>query len=348
MNRQGGALLWVFLVLIVAAAGALLWYKSKPTPAPPVVIIAPTPIPATPPPATPEPVVVKATPTPPPVVMATPTPPPTPPPLDLATVARTPALWPPQIVLVQPAAFPLSFNGRVVGEAKAPVGTTLRMFRVYNQHVEVEYQNARHFIPVASTDLMTRALATFRANGSVLPEAPAMAAAATAPVPSAATPAPAAKGQFRVEVDADRKRIDFVRDTRAQRGQESDSVEKCVYAVKVQNRTFGEVPELDLQYVIFVERQKIGEKKDKDTIERIPGSAKIKPFTPKEPSQIVPTSEFELHKRELVGGFYYPNGGREKVEDNIVGVWIKVMKGGEAIAEYANPSTITKRGWEGK
>jgi len=346
-QKQGGALLWVLLIVAVAGIGFYVWQKSrrKPVP-PPVVVVAATPIPATPPPATPEPVVVKATPTPPPVVVvATPAPTPTPPLLDLATVARTPALWPQAVTLVQPTAFPLILNGRAVGEAKAPAGTALRMFRVHNQHVEVEYQTARHFIPVASTDLMQRALATFRANGSVIPATPAPSSAA--PV-VAATPPPTTQDSVRVEVTADRKRVDFIRDTRATRGQASDTVEKCVYLVKVQNRSFGDAPELDFQYVIFVERQRLGEKKDKDTIERIPGSGKVKALSRKEPFQIAPTSEFELHKRELVGGYYYANGGREKVEDNVAGIWVKVLQEGKVIAEYANPSTVTKRGWEAK
>jgi hypothetical protein len=219
--------------------------------------------------------------------------------------------------------------------------------RVTAQQVEVEYQNARHLIPVAATDVMTRALATFRANGSVLPQAPAPTAAA-APAMAAATPAPLTKEKIKVDVSATRKRIDFARDAKARTGTASDSVEKCVYEVKVQNRSFGDVPALDWQIMIFVERQILGGKKDKDTIERSSGSGKFEPLTRAVALRTVPTSEFELHKRELVGGFYYANGGREKVEDGIVGVWVKVLLEGEVIAEYANPSTVTKRGWEGK
>jgi hypothetical protein len=180
----------------------------------------------------------------------------------------------------------------------------------------------------------------------VIPQ-PVAVAATPAPM-SSATPTPAPLEQVKVDVDADRKRVSLARDTKARRGEESDSVEKCVYSVRVQNRSFGDVPALDFQYVIFVERQKLGEKKDKDTIERIQGSGMIKPLTRKEGIQTVSTAEFELHQRELTGGFYYPNGGREKVEDNLVGIWVKVLHEGKVIAEYANPSTVTKRGWEGK
>jgi len=218
----------------VVAVAFFLLRKPK-APAPPPVIVVATPVPATPPPATPEPVIVIATPTPPPVVMATPTPPPaTPPPLDFATVARTPALWPPQVALVQPTAFPLSMNGRVIGEARAPAGTTLRAFRVHGQHVEVEYQNARHFIPVASTDLMQRALATFRNNGSVIPETAA--SAATPPPVAAATPAPRPTAADGARV-AERIDIEVVRQKRSriEGGDYDDKKERIELKVKLAN-----------------------------------------------------------------------------------------------------------------
>jgi hypothetical protein len=134
-----------------------------------------TPAPATPAPATPAPLIAQATPA--PVVVATPVPAtPTPPPLDVPTVVRTPALWPPRVALVRPVPFPLSLNGKVIGQAEAPIGTALRVWRFSGQHVEVDYPNARHWVPVTSTDFMAQALATFRKNGSVLPD-PAVAAA---------------------------------------------------------------------------------------------------------------------------------------------------------------------------
>jgi hypothetical protein len=191
---------------------------------------------------------------------------------------------------------------------------------------------------------MQRALVAFRKNGSVLPEGPQVAAAPAAP---AATPPPA-PAKPNVEVIAERKRVDVVRDNSAAAGDESATSEKFIYNIKVQNRAFTDVPPLDVQYVVFLERQKIGEKKDKDTIERVVGTAKTEVLNRKTMSQTVTTSELELWKRVLVGNFYYANGGRRKVEDNVAGIWVKVLHEGQVVAEYANPSTVTKRGWEKK
>ena len=237
-------------------------------------------------------------------------------------------------------------NGRTAGEVKVPVGTVFRFLRLNNLYVEVEYQNARQLVPAASTDLMQRALVTFRNNGSVLPTAPV--AAAPAPTVAVATPNPVGPGIPNIDVTADRKRVDLQRGAMVSAGDEHRTTEKYQSAVKVQKRSFVDVPALDIQYVIFIERQKLGETKDKDTIERISGSGKTEPLNVNTKSNSVNTSEFELVKQSLVGNYYYTNGGRRKVEDNVEGVWVKVLHEGKVIAEYANPTTITKRGWEKK
>jgi hypothetical protein len=281
-------------------------------------------------------------------VAATPIPVATPPPLDLATVVRTPALWPPQIQLLRATTFPVTINGRVAGDAKIPAGTSLRLLRVGLQSVEVDYQNTRQLVPVTSTDLMPRALAAFRNNGSVLPQLPPVASAP--PVmqiaPTTTTPAPSATDPVKVEVTADRKRVEtgapvFARDA-------SSITEKFVYEIKVQNRTFADVPALDLRYLIFVERQKLGERKESDTVDRITGSAKVEPLNRKTMVGTATTSEFVMMKHTIAGDFYFANGGRQKVADNVLGIWVKVFNGAKLVAEYTNPSTVTKRGWDNK
>ncbi|EDY16435.1 hypothetical protein CfE428DRAFT_6054 [Chthoniobacter flavus Ellin428] len=353
-RSEGGTTTWVVvLLLMLAIVGYLAWQKfASPTP-PPKVVVAPTPAPATPPPATPEPVVVKATPTPPPVVVVAtppPTPVPTPPPLDITMVVRTPALWPQQVLLVQPVTLPVILNGRNVGEAKVPVGTALRVLRLGAEQVEIEYQNARYTIRVASTDLMQRALAAFRANGSVLPTAPVAAAsqAPQAPVTPAVTLPPGEAARLKIDVSVDRKRTNVAKDSAAgNRGEDEKVTEKYTYAITVQSREFVEVPPLDVQYLVFVERQKLGSQRDDNPIERITGSGKTGQMNRKDPTQVVTSSEFEI-SRQIQNSKYggYVNGGRRKVEDSIVGVWVKVLKDGQIVAEYTNPSTIKKRGWD--
>lgn len=352
LGTQGNAIRWVLLIVLLASVVSVVVWKVSRKPAPKPVAVA-TPPPATPVPATPEPVIVKATPTPAPIVVAAtpaPTPPPaTPPPLDFPTVARNPSLWPAQVSLLTATAFPISMNGRVVGQAQAPVGTVMRVLRIVNQHAEVEFQNAKHFVPVASTDLMQRALVTFRNHGSVVPQQTVAAAPQATPPP--ATPAlggTALTDRPQVGVTVERKKNETVRGGPAGGGDLSKGAEKCVFNIKVQSKSFGDLPKLSAEYLIFVERQKIGEKKGTENVERVTGSKTIEALTKKVPTQVVTTDEIELRKQNLVGGWTYANGGRIKAEDNVMGVWVKVMYDGKLVAEYANPSTITKRGWEQK
>lgn len=237
----GGAakgLLWILLIGVVAGGAYLVLEKQKSKPVEPALALA-TPAPAiptpTPEPATPAPAVVKATPTPLPVaVVATPTPLPTPPPLDVATVVRTPALWPPQVALLQPYPFPVVLNGKVVGDAKAPVGTVLRVLRVGGQQVEVEFQSARHVLPLTATDLMARATATFRKNGSILPSAPPPTVMATPPPATPPTTANPLQGPVKI---GERLVAEVVRNKRSriEGGDWDDKRERIEMKVKVTN-----------------------------------------------------------------------------------------------------------------
>lgn len=338
--------MWLLIIITAGVLAYIAWQKFAP-PKPKPVAVA-TPVPETPVPATPEPIVAKATPTPTPIAFATPTPAPipTPPSLDLATVVRSPTLWPPQVVLAAAVSLPVMMDGRVVGSATVPAGTTVRLLRIINQQAEIQFQNARHLVPIASTDLMTRALAIFRDHGSTVPQAPSTPAVAAA-TPQA-TPGSVPVEKLNIGVTADRKRVDMERATVVAMGEESKSSEKVVYDLNVQSRSRTAAPSLDVQYVVFVERQKLGRKKDSDTVERVTGSAKTNPLSVGSPSQSVTTNEIELWKRNLTGGYIYTGGGRLKVEDNILGIWVRVSKEGQLVAEYINPPTLSKRGWEEK
>jgi hypothetical protein len=198
-ERGGGAQVIIILLALVALA-VVFFITRKPGPPEtkpqemavrtaeepaPVATVAPTPPPKATPTPTPPPEIVKAPPTPPPVVEAKPPSAPAPPPLDLATVAVSPTLWPPKVALLQPYSFPIVLNGSVVGQAKAPVGTLVRLVRINGQQVEIEFQNVRHVIPAAATDLMQRALLKLQSGDSAQPMTPM-----TPPTSTAATQAP--------------------------------------------------------------------------------------------------------------------------------------------------------------
>ncbi|MEP6667888.1 MAG: hypothetical protein ABJF10_01975 [Chthoniobacter sp.] len=103
-----------------------------------------------------------------------------------------------------------------------------------------------------------------------------------------------------------------------------------------------------MNYLLFVERPKLGSRLDQPSaVDRVTGTQNIDTLTNRAP-QTVTTSDVVLHKDTMGGGWTYNNGGRLRAEDTVVGVWVRVSQGGQVIAEYANPPTVTKRGWDTK
>jgi hypothetical protein len=124
--------------------------------------------------------------------------------------------------------------------------------------------------------------------------------------------------------------------------------EKVIYELKLQNQSLSDLQKLTVDYQIFVERHKLGEKVGQEPhVDRIAGSKAIDVLTNREP-QTVTTDELQLNKGSLGGGWSYVGGGKVKVEDNVVGVWVRVSQDGTVVGEYANPPNVTKRGWDHK
>lgn len=120
------------------------------------------------------------------------------------------------------------------------------------------------------------------------------------------------------------------------------------YELRLQNQTIGDLPKLSVDYVVFIQRQKLGEKmSDPPHIDRVTGTEAIELLNNRAPQSVM-TSDFTLHKGSLGGGWTYNNGGRTKAEDTVVGVWVRVMQDGQLVAEYANPSSCKSRGWDKK
>ena len=131
------------------------------------------------------------------------------------------------------------------------------------------------------------------------------------------------------------------------RGGSSKVSDEVSYEIKVADTAFSDLSDLTVDYLIFVERQKIGTKKEQDVVKRIKGTKTIPVLTKKEP-QTISTEKILLSKESLVGNYIYSNGARIKVADNIKGVWVRVSQGGKVLAEYTNPSTVRNRGWDEK
>ena len=116
--------------------------------------------------------------------------------------------------------------------------------------------------------------------------------------------------------------------------------------VKIQYHAFNPSPELEMRYIVFVKRQKIGQKLGDDQIEKVKGTTKVAAIKSGLPATCL-TSDVELHEGHMAPGWRTGEGGMQKTQDAILGIWLRLYNGTTQVAEYVNPSTLaTKYKWE--
>ena len=160
----GGTLSGVLWTLLLCGVLAVAFFHFGPRPTPDLVVAHESPATPAPTPA-PIPTPPEAVPAAAPALVVMPAVPANPAPLEIDAVVVTPSLWPAQVALVRAWPFSIVIGGRPAGQATAPAGALLRVLRVGAQQIEVEFQGARHLVPVEATDLMARAETAFRKNG---------------------------------------------------------------------------------------------------------------------------------------------------------------------------------------
>ncbi|HEY2124826.1 MAG TPA: hypothetical protein VGG94_05110 [Chthoniobacterales bacterium] len=127
-------------------------------------------------------------------------------------------------------------------------------------------------------------------------------------------------------------------------GSRYHSKEHWLYEVSIENKSFKQLDGVELKYVIFSKHEKFGSK-DPAEEKRSNGGVSVGSLKPHE-KRSVATTAVELDKTQLDGDYYFPDGGKEKAQDSLVGVWVRAYQNGQQIAEYANPSTLLKGHWE--
>ena len=120
--------------------------------------------------------------------------------------------------------------------------------------------------------------------------------------------------------------------------------EQWGYDVTIENKSFKQLDGLELRYVIFSKHEKFGSKDPAET-KRANGSLTIGSLKPHE-KKLVSTNTVEIDKTQLDGDYYFPDGGKQRAQDSLVGCWVRVYQGGQQVAEYANPSTLLRERWE--
>lgn len=127
-------------------------------------------------------------------------------------------------------------------------------------------------------------------------------------------------------------------------GGKSVTKQDWVYDVTLENKTFRDMTNLEVKYVIFFSQQHLG-KKEAPESKRRTGRLTL-PLLRSHEKKVVTTDPTQLTKASLVGDYYFIDGAKIKVEDALTGLWVRVYQNGQQFAEYANPSTLMREKWE--
>lgn len=144
-----------------------------------------------------------------------------------------------------------------------------------------------------------------------------------------------------LEVIASKKKEDSV-PTKGNGGNKVQGSESCFYKVNITNKSFKPKPALTARYVIFVERQKLGEKIGSELIEKIRGEAPVKELAGGGKAEFISQS-VKLHTSGLIGNYAFFDGGRMKAQDTVKGIWIKFYDGANEVDEFVNPTSLAKK-----
>lgn len=150
-------------------------------------------------------------------------------------------------------------------------------------------------------------------------------------------------GNFDVEIHCFSKKLDE-NVKKALDGGANTTKEHWVYDLAIENKTFKELADLEVKYVIFFKQEQLG-KKAEPTPRRQNGSFSIPALKSHEKKSFT-TDAVELKKSNLVGNWHYSSGAKPNAQDTLVGLAVRVYQNGQQVAEYANPSTLMREKWE--
>jgi hypothetical protein len=117
-----------------------------------------------------------------------------------------------------------------------------------------------------------------------------------------------------------------------------------VYTITVMNNSLKDMPAMEMKYMIFLEREKLGSKDP--GMQRIKGNSPVNALKSRQ-KQVIETQDFTLSAEKLAPGWYYPGGGKTNTRESVKGIWVRVYRDGELVNELISPSSLSaKEQWK--
>ncbi|MGH8016756.1 MAG: hypothetical protein ACREIA_00430 [Opitutaceae bacterium] len=141
-----------------------------------------------------------------------------------------------------------------------------------------------------------------------------------------------------VEIRARRVRLDS--DRRLSNSRKKKEETWC-FKVTVTNESRANLDGIVAEWRVFYINDSPREEKDELELKRKQGSVPLGTLEPGDETEFQ-TSALELETIQLRPGYFYTDTDRRTIKDAIEGVWIRIVQGREILAEYANPTSLTK------
>ncbi len=147
---------------------------------------------------------------------------------------------------------------------------------------------------------------------------------------------------YRVGITCQKKRLEVERsrlDTKRQ------TEEKWGYAVTIANQSFKDVPDVQVDYIIFYKAETPGRVENATRDKRSSGTRTVG-LLKNNTRFTCETDAIDLHKTQLNADRYYASGAKSIAKDVITGVKVRVKSGGAIIGEFADPQSLkTSEQW---
>lgn len=118
---------------------------------------------------------------------------------------------------------------------------------------------------------------------------------------------------------------------------------KGYYKVSVVNSSEMSFKDLKAEYRFFLFQNQIAADKRSDgELKRFKGDVKISSLSAYGKYEFE-TEQAEMTETDLKAGWHWEGGGKGQSQDELKGIWVRIYKDKEVIAEFANPSNLSEK-----
>ncbi|MDQ6656178.1 MAG: hypothetical protein M3Y80_10235 [Verrucomicrobiota bacterium] len=148
---------------------------------------------------------------------------------------------------------------------------------------------------------------------------------------------------YRVGITAQKKRLEV---QRTQTDSKEKVAEKWGYAITIANQAFKDIPDVQVDYMIFYRTEAAGRAENATRDKRSSGS-KNAGLLKNNTRFTCETDPIALQKTELNADWSYGNGAKRESRDVITGIKVRVKSGANVISEFADPASLkSSEAWE--